>query len=273
MSSSRSTDASAPRRAAAPLLKRGKPLLSFVVILLIWQAVAMSGRIPRDYFPDVPQIAQALQAELGSRTFWWHEANTLLRATGGLLASTFSGLALALLAARYRVVERALAPLVQIMLSLPPVALVPLSIFVLGLGAQLFAFIIWFAGVWCVYISAINALRASEPVQSHVARTLGYTPWQILRHVRLPAAWPEIFTGIRLAVAACLVATVATEMLAGQTGLGFLLYDAAFSLRIPDMFAALVVAGLNGVLLNQAVAFVRRQVVGWHDALAALAAV
>lgn len=248
-----------------------KPLAGFAGLLLCWQAIALFGSIPQDYFPGVPAIAAAMVGQLSSQAFWWHEGVTLLRGAAGLLAASLSGLAAALLAARYACVARALAPLVQVMLSLPPVALVPLAIFALGLGTELFAFVIWFAGVWCVYSTAVNALRASEPVQAHVARTLGYSPWGILWLVRLPAAWPEIFTGIRLAAAACLMATVATEMLAGHTGLGFLLYDTAFSLRIPEMFAVLVVAGLNGVLLNLSVLWVRRRVAGWHEALAAQA--
>jgi NitT/TauT family transport system permease protein len=66
---------------------------------------------------------------------------------------------------------------------------------------------------------------------------------------------------------------VAAEMLAGKDGLGFMLYETAFSLRIPEMFALLGVAGLNGVLLNAAVLRVRRALAGWHDRLAAMASV
>src|SRR4029079_8111072 len=96
------------------------------------------------------------------------------RAVGGLLLAVASGVGAALLGARYRVVERALSPLTQIMLSLPPAALVPLSIYALGLGAKLFAFIIWSAAVWSIYLSATNALKSSEPVQLNAARSLGY---------------------------------------------------------------------------------------------------
>jgi len=67
------------------------------------------------------------------------------------------------------------------------------------------------------------------------------------------------------------MAAVAAEMLAGKDGLGFMLYDTAFSLRIPEMFALLAVAGLNGVLLNEVIVRLRRRICGWHDRLAAMA--
>lgn len=248
-----------------------KPLVSLAVFLVLWQAVVLGGRIPQEYLPGVPEIARAFVAQLGEGEFWLGEALTVSRAVGGLLLAAVSGIGMALLGARHRVVERALAPLTQVMLSLPPAALVPLSIFALGLGASLFAFIIWFACVWTIYVSAVNALAASEPVQLNAARSFGYGAWETLWRVRLTAAWPEIFTGIRIAAAGSLMAAVAAEMLAGKDGLGFMLYDTAFSLRIPEMFALLGVMGLNGVVLNWAVVSLRRRVAGWRDALAQMA--
>lgn len=248
-----------------------KPLLSLAAFMLLWQAIVLSDRIPQEYLPGVPAILQAFVAQLGTGEFWLGEALTVSRAVGGLLLASVSGIGLALLGARHRVVKRALAPLTQIMLSLPPAALVPLSIFALGLGGKLFAFIIWFACIWTIYVSAGNALAASEPVQCNAARSIGYGDWAILWRVRLTAAWPEIFTGIRIAAAGSLMAAVAAEMLAGKDGLGFMLYDTAFSLRIPEMFALLGVMGLNGVALNWTVVWLRRRIAGWHDQLAKLA--
>lgn len=248
-----------------------RALIGLAGLLLIWQIVVSTRWVPEEYLPGVPAIASAAVEQFGTAAFWTNEGLSLVRAVGGLLLAAVSGIAMALLAARYRVVDRALAPLVQVMLSLPPAALVPLSIFALGLGWPLFAFIIWYAAVWVIYVSASSALRASEPVQLHMARTLGYGPWATLWRVRLPAAAPGIFTGLRVAAAGSLMATVAAEMLAGKDGLGFMLYDTAFSLQIPQMFALLAVAGINGVLLNQGVVWLRRRLSGWHDALAATA--
>ncbi|MEJ8856573.1 ABC transporter permease [Variovorax robiniae] len=248
-----------------------KPLIGLSGFLLLWQAVVLVGGISEEYLPGVPAVAQALWVQLTDRDFWTSEGLTLVRAVGGLLLATLTGVGAALLGARYRVIDRALSPLVQVMLSLPPAALVPLAIFGLGLGAKLFAFIIWFAAVWNIYVNAQSALAASEPVQLHVARTLGYGGWDTLWRVRLPAALPEIFTGIRVAAAGSLMATVAAEMLAGKDGLGFMLYDTAFALRIPEMFALLAVAGLNGVLVNALIVRLRRALAGWHDKLAAMA--
>lgn len=246
-----------------------KPLVGLMGFLLVWQSVVLVGHVPQDYLPAVQTVGRALVEQLADKAFWIGEALTMSRAVGGLLLAVVTGIGAALLGARYLVIERALSPLVQIMLSLPPAALVPLSIFALGLGGSLFAFIIWFGSIWTIYVSAVNALKASEPVQLQAARSFGYGPWEALWRVRLPAAMPEIFTGIRIAGAGALMAAVAAEMLAGKDGLGFMLYDTAFSLRTPEMFALLAVAGLNGLLLNQLIVRLQRRIAGWHECLAA----
>jgi ABC-type nitrate/sulfonate/bicarbonate transport system permease component len=104
-------------------------------------------------------------------------------------------------------------------------------------------------------------------VQINAARTLGYTRNEMLFRVRLPAAWPEIFTGVRVAAGAALIASIASEMLAGKDGLGFMLFDTAFSMRTKEMFAVMLAAALNGILFNQLVVWTRRPLAGWQDKL------
>jgi NitT/TauT family transport system permease protein len=249
----------------------GRLLAGVAGLLAAWQAVVLTGWIPREYLPGVPEIARQLLGLSTSSRFWSSEAVTLWRAGAGLALATALGVGFALLGARLRLADRAMQPAVDILRSLPPSALVPLAIFSIGLGWKLYLFIIVFGGVWPVYVCAQNALRASEPVQLHAAAVLGWDASETLWRVRLPAALPEIFSGIRIAAGACLISTVAVEMLAGQSGVGFLLFDSAFSLRTAETFALLVVAGCNGLLFQGVVASCRRWCVGWHDTLAATA--
>lgn len=248
-----------------------RPLIGFGVALLIWQAIAAVGVFPRDYFPGIPAIVAAFWGLLMDPAFWHQEWLSLGRLIPGLVSAVVSGMAVAIIGARYTIVRKALAPLVQILVSLPPAALVPLAIFALGLEWRLFLFIIWFSGVWAVYLATANALSASEPVQMHAARSFGYGESELLFRVQLPAAVPEAFTGIRLAAAACMMATIAAEMLAGSNGLGFMLYDAAFSLQTPSTFALLFIVGIHGLLLNRAALALRSVFAGWQDQLTRMA--
>ena len=248
--------------------KRGAGLALFFAL---WEIVARSGAVPGGHFPNLPAVFAAMAELAPTRGFWTALGLTWARALAGLAIAIVLGLGLAILAGRYALVRRVLEPAVEMLRVLPPPALVPLAIFTLGLGLPLFLFIIAFAAIWPVYVNAANALATVEPVQVNTGRAFGYGEWAILLRLRLPLAMPDVFTGIRLAAGLCLLAAVAVEMLAGQNGLGFLLYDAAFTLRTADLFALLMVAGLSGVAMNALVAGARRLASGWHAALAATA--
>lgn len=83
---------------------------------------------------------------------------------------------------------------------------------------------------------------------------------------------PQIFIGIRIAATVSLIGSVVTDLFAGQDGLGFLLFERAFALRIPDVFALTVLCGLNGMVFNEMVMVLRRLVIGWHERMIAEAA-
>ncbi|MGH7111378.1 MAG: ABC transporter permease [Stellaceae bacterium] len=249
----------------------GKRLLGIALALLCWQGVARSGAVPAEYFPGVPRVAVAGWGLLHSPDFLGNVGATCLRTVAGLAIATVIGLVVAIAAGRYAVLRRMLEPFAGMLRVLPPPAIVPISIFALGIGAGLFLFIIAFAAVWPIYINAANALAAAEPVQMMTGRSLGYSQWEILLRLRLPAALPEIITGIRLGAGIALLAAIAAEMLAGQSGLGYLLYDAGFSLHTADMFAIMAMVGVLGLLFNLLVQQMSRLVVGWHLAMTALA--
>ena len=258
---------SAPARHA----RLAKAAAGLGLFFLGWQALALSGVTSTEFFPTVPMVARALAALLVAPGFWADLAASVIRLTGGLVLAILAGLGLALAAADLALLRRMLEPLVEILRVLPPPALVPIAIYALGLGPPMFLFIIVNAALWPVYVNAANALAATEPVQLLTGRALGYGRMELLWRVRLPAAAPEIFTGIRIAAAFALLATVAAEMLAGTNGLGYALYNAGFSLETPRMFALMFVIGLLGVAIQSVVALARHGLVGWHAALAALA--
>jgi NitT/TauT family transport system permease protein len=240
------------------------------IFALIWEGVSRSGLVLQDYFPPVTAILGAMGEEIRSPKFLDNLLTTWGRALGGLAIAIVLGIGLAIVATRSQVLRRMLAPFVDMLRVLPPPAIVPISIFAFGIGTKLYLFIVVFAAVWPIYINAVNALAAPEPVQLATARSMGYGDSEILYRVRLPAALPEIFTGIRIGSGLALLAAVAAEMIAASSGLGALLYDAGFTLRVKDMFAIMFFIGISGILLNGLVAAIRRWMIGWHIDLAAM---
>lgn len=250
-------------------MHKARVALSLAGVLLAWQVVVWLQIVPETYLPGPLAAVLALWHGLRSGELSLALGLTMGRALLGLLASTALGVGLALLTARYRRLRQAFDPLAEFLRPLPPAALVPIAIFFLGLTWKLHAFIVLFACVWPVYLTAAAALKAVPLVQIRSAASFGYEGWSRVVHVQLPASMPEIFTGIRLAAAIALIAVIVTEMLAGRDGLGFALSDATMTLRIPDTFAALLLAMLSGLALNAGVLAVRDRVIAWNIGMTA----
>lgn len=241
--------------------------ISVLGAAVAWEVVALLEFVPQEYFPTLHQTLAAFGKTIRSGELLFAWLNTCGRAAWGLLLSTLLGLGVALLTARYQLLRRAFDPLAEFLRPLPPAAIVPMSIFFLGLGWKLYGFILIFACFWPIYLAASTALGSVSRVQLASGRSLGCGPWSLLLQIQLPAALPDIFIAIRLAAGIALIATVVTEMLAGRDGIGHFLVDASFSLRTPEMFACLLAAMLSGILFNQLAVSMRRIFCGWHEGL------
>ena len=245
------------------------PAAALLLFLLAWQAVVAAQFIPEEYLPGPAQALRALTEMLRSGDLLAAEWLTLSRTLFGAGLSALIGLLLALLGANFAIVRQGLQPLVAIFQVLPPAALVPISIYFLGFGEKFFLFVICFAAIWPTYIVAMRALLDTDTQLLSTARLFGYSRREAVLAIRLPAALPEIFTGLRLTAGLALIATVAAEMLASRNGLGFLLFDTAFSLHVDQTFAVLLVVALNGIIVNGLVALGRSTLCGWQERLEA----
>lgn len=237
-------------------------------MLVLWELTARARILPVEYFPPFTRVLWALSRMLATQEIWAAEALTLSRALGGFLVAAFSGLLLAFATSSWPTVDRLLAPVIELLRPLPPAALIPLAIFFFGIGPALFFFVIAFGAVWPIYVSSSRALRSVDRALLDVGRSFGLSGWKAGLELKLPAALPEICTGLRLGAGVALIGTVVVEMLAGQGGIGFMLFDSAFSLRVPEMFALMIVAALNGVLFSGGLAALRDRAAPWHAAQA-----
>ncbi len=241
-----------------------RPVVGIIILLAVWQIIVLSAIVPRAYFPPPIEVAEAAQDLIRRGELLPAIVITLGRALAGLTGAVVLGISIALVSTRYTLVGRAIAPIADLFRSLPPAAITPISIFFLGLGWKLYAFILVFTCFWSIYMNALAALNAVPNQQLATARIYGYDGWECLLRVQLPAALPDTFIGIRLAASVALIAAIVAEMLAGRDGLGYLMSSAAFSLRIPDTFVGFVAVMLLGLLLNHVVVVLRRIVIGWH---------
>jgi ABC-type nitrate/sulfonate/bicarbonate transport system permease component len=234
------------------------------LVLGAWQIVFALGVVPAKYFPGIPSIALAFWQMLADGSLLRAEAQTFGRALIGLIGAGLLGIAMAILSDLSPVLARGFRYVSDVLQPIPPAAFVPMAVFMLGLGYKLYAFVIILVTVWPPYLNGVAALAGVGSVQLNTGRMFGLSNWGLLWQVKLPAAMPEIFTGIRYAATISLIAVIVSEMLAGRDGIGFMIFKKAFALRTSEVFGLMLLVGLNGVLLNGLVNLLRRAVTGWH---------
>lgn len=246
------------------LVEKFRVPICIALVLGCWQVVFAMGVVNEKYFPSIVTIAAAFWQMLTDGAVISAWATTFLRAFVGLIGAAVLGVALAIVSDLSPVLSRGIRYVSDVLQPIPPAAFVPMAVFMLGLGAKLYAFVIILVTVWPPYLNGVAALAGVGSVQLNTGRMFGLTDWGLLWRVKLPAALPEIFTGIRYAATISLIAVIVSEMLAGRDGIGFMIFKKAFAMRTPEVFGLMFLVAINGVLLNGLVNLLRHSLTGWH---------
>jgi ABC-type nitrate/sulfonate/bicarbonate transport system permease component len=234
-----------------------------VALVVLWQLASALGWYSSPIVPPPSQIGQR----------WWALAQSgmLLPALGQTLADTLSGFGLGVAAgvllgtlmARIRPIYGLLEPIVEIIRPIPVVAIVPLLILFLGIGTQLKVFAVALGAVFPVLIATLAGIAAVPLTMRQTAETFGLNPVSATLRVYLPAAVPTIAVGIRTALSLSIVIAVLSEMIAGNTGVGYLVINAQQTLDVTALYAAVVTLGVIGYIFNLLLSLFVRYTVPW----------
>jgi len=202
-----------------------------------------------------------LNGEISSQIFW-----TLQVYVQGLVLATVLAIAIGVLMGTYLPVFNALKIIVEFLRPVPSVAMIPLAILFFGLGAQMRMSVVTYAAFWPMLISTIYGVRAIDPLALDVARNFGVTGTEALWRVTFPSALTSIATGFRVSATIALVVTITTELIAGNSGIGYYISQMEQADRLPPMYAAIILTGLLGYLLNTVYFALENKFVFWTPA-------
>jgi ABC-type nitrate/sulfonate/bicarbonate transport system permease component len=171
-----------------------------------------------------------------------------------------AGLALGL----SRPLRRATDPIVQFLRSIPPPALLPFGILVLGVGTSMKVFIIAFVCLWPVLLNTIDGVAGVDPTLRETARVYDISQRDQILRVTLPSAAPQIFAGMRTSLSLALILMVISEMVASTNGIGYFVLQSQRSFAIPEMWSGILLLGILGYVLNVIFVLIERRVLRWH---------
>ncbi|MCQ3813995.1 MAG: ABC transporter permease [Acidimicrobiia bacterium] len=197
-------------------------------------------------------------------TMWQHLWLSFSRLAKGLFWGVALGVPIGLamgLSNRWRGI---FDPIVELLRPIPPLALIPLFIIWFGIGEEGKVNLLLFAAIWIMVIAARSGVLAVNTTKVHAAYSLGASKAQVLRHVILPNALPEIFTGLRVAIGVCWGTLVAAELLGASAGLGFTIFKARQFLLLDLMLSAVIVISILGVTMDVAMRMAERRLIPWR---------
>jgi ABC-type nitrate/sulfonate/bicarbonate transport system permease component len=189
---------------------------------------------------------------------------SLRRMAIGYAVAVVLGVAIGTALGTSRTLRRAVSPIVEFLRSIPPPALLPFAIVVIGVGDDMKIFIIAFVCIWPVLLNTIDGIQGIDPTLRDIARVYGISGRDRLLRMTLPAASPQIFAGMRLSLSLAVILMVISEMVASTNGIGFFVLQSQRSFAIPEMWSGILLLGILGYLLNLVFVIVERRVLAWH---------
>jgi nitrate/nitrite transport system permease protein len=238
------------------------PAVVIVLVLVVWQIACSS---PGASLPPPSQVwneAYDLIAhpffDNGSQDIGlaWRVLISLQRVAIGFGLAAIVGVALGALVGQSVWAMRGLDPVFQILRTVPPLAWLPLSLAAFRDSSPSAIFVIFITSIWPVIINTAVGVRNIPEDYRNIARILRLNQFEFFVKIMVPAAAPYIFTGLRIGIGLSWLAIVAAEMLTGGVGIGFFIWDAWNSSRLPDIIVALAYIGVTGFCLDRLVAAV-----------------
>lgn len=254
-----------PRRGMPAWLRWGSwgpTLITFVIAALLWQIVAWTNPY---VLPTLEAIGISLVDDAGM--YWSNFLVTLLEVVVGASAGILAGFVLAVVMAEFQIIERAVMPLVIIVMVTPIVAIAPALVVAFGFGMVPKFIVTGLVVFFPMLVNSLAGLRDVDQKAMDVFKTLHASRWEIFRELRFPGSMPYVFAGLRIALPLAVVGAAVAEFVAAgqQAGLGSLVTTSAAQANLPVTWASIALLCLLGVLLIIVLALVRKRVLWWSD--------
>jgi len=233
-------------------------------LLVSWQVAAAYAGSP--FFPTFTDTAarfwEAWPAD--PEVLTRHLLPSLARLVVGWTIAALAGIAIGTVIGLSARLRDYVDPIVQFLRAIPPPALLPLFIVLLGIDDGMKVAIIAFGAIWPVILNTADGVRSVEPLHRDTARAYGITARDQLVRVILPSSAPRILAGLRVSLSIAVIMMVISEMVATINGVGFQLVQAQRNYLYRDMWAAILLLGVIGWLFNGGLSVVERAVLGWQ---------
>ncbi|MEN8142801.1 MAG: ABC transporter permease [Thermodesulfobacteriota bacterium] len=225
-------------------------IYSFSALLLIWDLTARFSGWSAQVFPGPLPVFISLVELTANGTLIKHSVASLFRVTAGFYLAMVLGIPLGMFLGRLTPMRLFFNPVIHFLRPISPLAWIPLSMLWFGIGDMPAVFLIFLSSFFPLLVATTIAVRAINPIYFQVAANFNFSRYETISKIIVPATIPAIVTALRLSITIAWLVVVAAEMIAVQSGLGYLILDSRNALRMDYVMVGMVVIGVIGLLLD-----------------------
>jgi NitT/TauT family transport system permease protein len=225
------------------------PVLAAALLLALWHySVIYTGT---KVFPSPLSVEKGLAELLRKHVLWADIGDSLRRVAVGFGAAAAIGVPLGLTLGWYPAANQIVNPVLQLLRPISPIAWIPVAIIFFGIGDRAATFLVFLGAFFPIVVACVSGVSNVPSIYRRAGRNFGLSPTQVLSRVVFPAALPQILIGLRIALGIAWLVVVAGEMIAVDSGLGYLVIDSRNSGKRYDLVvAAMLLIGLIGLALD-----------------------
>jgi NitT/TauT family transport system permease protein/sulfonate transport system permease protein len=242
------------------------PLISLVVIILLWHLAATSGYFGKSLPSPVAvakQFWHMLFEPIGRTTLYGHIWASMMRVLSAFAIAVFIGIPLGLLMGWNRKFEAVVKPIFEIFRPIPPIAWIPLAILWFGIDETPKIFICFIGAFVPAVMNAYTGIRFTEPMLLDAARMLGGNPRQLFTEVAVPSAMPAIFAGLQNGLSLSWMCVLAAEMVGAQEGVGYLILLGMDMSNPAMIITGMLLIGAIGAAIAVLLRYAERRICPW----------
>jgi ABC-type nitrate/sulfonate/bicarbonate transport system permease component len=236
-------------------------LLSALLLVGCWTLFQYLSSAPAVYFPPLRVIFRQMATRRSE--LFMALGVTFARVAQGFVFALAAALPAAFITAKIKWLDDILSPIIDFMRPLPSTAVIPIAIALLGINEQMKISVIAFGCIWPLLLNSYHGFKSVDPILVDLGKTIELSQSAMFAKIALPYALPFIFTGIRISISIALILAVTVEMIASNSGLGFLIMDFERSFRYPEMYASIAFLAISGLALNKILDAIGRVAVFW----------
>lgn len=242
-------------------------ILSVLVLIAAWFILCEMEIVPPLFWPSpIAVLGKFWEISIeGYRghTLFGHFLISMYRVLAGFLLGTVAGVICGISMGLSKIVRGLLDPIIELYRPVPPLAYIPIIIIWMGIGDSGKIALLFLATFAIMVINSRAGVKSVTVEKIHAAYSLGATRGQVLRHVILVNALPEIMTGMRVSMGVCWATLVAAEMVAATAGLGWMVLNAARYLRTDIVIMGVIVMGVIGYGFDLIMRVLEKKVIPW----------